>query len=85
MLLALGAAIHLPVLPDWLLGVASAAIIFFAWASTIAMIITALTGEHGFGQSGTVINRIAHALYVAGALAVFPGFAVLLYGLAAAL
>jgi hypothetical protein len=85
MLLALAAIIDLPQLPEWLLWSACAAIVFFAWASTIAMVITGLTGERGFRQEGPPINRVAHALYVAGAAAVFPGVGGIAYGLVRAL
>ncbi|MGL4322409.1 MAG: hypothetical protein ACRCTD_00080, partial [Beijerinckiaceae bacterium] len=57
----------------------------FAWASTIAMVITGFTGEHGFRQQGPALNRIAHVLYVTGAATVFPGVAVIAYGLLRAL
>jgi hypothetical protein len=82
MLMALAGIIHLAVLPSWLLWWATLAIILFAWASTMAMLITGLTGESGFRQQGPLINRLAHALYVAGAAAVFPGMAIIGFGLA---
>ena len=81
MLMALAAIIHLPLLRDWLLNATALAIIVFAWASTISMIITAVTGEHGFRQTGPAINRVAHLLYVMGAVAVFPAMIILGYGL----
>jgi hypothetical protein len=85
MLLALASAIHLAALPVWLISATVLAIILFAWASTISMIITAITGEHGFSLSGPLINRLAHVLYIIGAAAVFPAVVILIYGFAAAL
>lgn len=80
MLLALAATIHLADLPSWLLAASVCGVIFFAWGSTISMIITGITGEHGFSLSGSPINRFAHVLYVAGAIAVFPAVTILLLG-----
>lgn len=85
MLMALAGIVHLVVLPEWLVSLAAWAIVYFVWASTIAMVITAVTGEHGFGFSGPPINRFAHLLYVTGAAAVFPGVFVLGYGFLTAL
>ena len=85
MLMALAAVSDLPLLPGWLLWSASLAVIFFAWASTIAMVITGFTGQHGFHQQGPALNRIAHGLYIAGAMTVFPGVAIIAYGLLQAL
>src|SRR5512139_1518642 len=48
MLMALAAIFHLVALPEWLVSLAAWAIVYFVWASTIAMLITAVTGEHGF-------------------------------------
>lgn len=81
MLLALAGTIHLPNLSPELVSATAWAIIFFAWASTLAMLIAATTGEHGFGWSGPAYNKLAYALYVMGAIAVFPAFAVLIVGL----
>lgn len=85
MLIGLAAVIDLASLPAWLSWWASIAVIFFAWASTLAMVITGFTGEHGFRQQGPLVNQAAHALYVAGAAAVFPGMAIVAYGLLMAL
>jgi hypothetical protein len=85
MLMALAGIVHLVALPEWLVSLAAWAIVYFVWASTIAMVITAVTGEHGFGFSGPLINRFAHLLYVTGAAAVFPGVFVLGYGFLTAL
>jgi len=81
MLMALAGIIHLVALPEWLMSLAAWAVVYFVWASTIAMVITAVTGEHGFGFSGPLVNRFAHLLYVTGAAAVFPGVFVLGSGL----
>ena len=85
LLLALAATIHLAALDPWLLATAAWLIIFFAWASTIAMLMAAATGERGFRWADPVANRLAHALYVMGATAVFPAFLVLILGLVLAL
>ena len=85
MLIGLAGTITLLQLPVWLTRIAAWLIIIFAWSSVVAMIITALTGERGFGWFGPVANRLAYALYVMGTIAVFPAFAVFLIGFAAAL
>lgn len=85
MLFALAAAIHLPALPAWLLATVSWLIVLFAWTSTLAMIMTAVTGNRGFEWSGPNLNKLAYALYLVGATAVFPAFSILIWGLAIAL
>jgi hypothetical protein len=85
MLLALAATIHLSALPAWLMWSVAGFILFFAWTSTLAMIIVAMTGERGFGWSGPMANKVAFALYATGTAAVLPAFLVLMTGLAVAL
>ncbi len=85
MLLALAPVCRWVALPEWLLWTTAALIVIFAWTSTLAMILVALTGQRGFGWSGSSANRCAYALYAVGAVAVFPGFLPLIVGLAAAL
>lgn len=85
MLIALAATLHLPALTSWQLSMVSWFIIFFAWTSTLAMFLRAGTGELGFEFSGTVINRLIFLLYALGALTVFPGLALFIYGLLKAL
>lgn len=85
MLLALAGMIHLPALSFWQLWTANWLIIFFVWTSTLAMILRAITGERGFGLSGSTANKLIYILYAAGTAAVFPGFVWLAIGLLKAL
>ena len=68
MLLAIAATVHLVKLPDRLISTAAWLIIFFAWTSTVAMTITAITGERGFGWFGPAANKLTYALYALGTL-----------------
>jgi hypothetical protein len=81
MLMALAALIRLPALPFWKLSAMAWMLIFFAWASMLAMILRAVTGERGLGFKGSATNRLVFALYAAGAVAVFPGCILLVHGL----
>jgi len=81
MLMALAATIHLAALPEWQLWTAAWFIIFFAWASTLAMLLRAITGEAGFGYSGSIANKVTFVLYASGTATVFPGFVWLIIGL----
>lgn len=85
MLIALAAVIHIPVLPAWLLSTSAWLIIVFVWASTLAMLIGAVSGEKGFGWPGSNINKAVYVLYVLGVMAIFPGILLLIYGLLNAL
>ena len=85
MLIALAATIHLPALPLWQLSTLAWLIIFFAWASTLAMIIAAVSGKRGFGFSGSNTNKLGYILYVLGVVAVFPACFLLIFGLLNAL
>lgn len=85
MLLALAAIIHLPVLPPWQLTALAWLAIVFVWASMLAMILAALSGERGFGLSGSAMNRLIYVLYALGVVAIFPACLLLIYGLFTAL
>ena len=56
-------------------------IVTFAWTSTAAMMIAAATGQRGLHLRGNLANTLVLILYVASALTVFPGAALLLVGL----
>ncbi len=85
MLIALAATIHLPSLPSWQSWWAAGLIIVFVWTSILAMLVRAVTGESGFGFSGSIANKIVFLMYAIGTLAVFTGFGWLIYGLIIAL
>ena len=85
MLIALAAIIHLPALPLWQLSTLAWLMIFFTWASMLAMITTAVSGERGFGFFGSNTNKLVYILYVLGAIAVFPACLLLIFGLLNAL
>jgi hypothetical protein len=85
LLIALAAAIHLTALPLWQVSVFVWLIVFFAWTSTLAMIIAAASGERGLGWRGSSINRLVYGLYFVGTVAVFPAAGILIVGLVRAL
>lgn len=85
MLLALAALIQYPVLTESLASIAVWLIIFFVWTSMLAMGIRAISGERGLRFSGSFANRTVYLSYALGTLAVFPGFALLIFGLGKAL
>ena len=85
MLIALAAIIHLPVLPPWQLSALAWLMIFFAWASTLAMLIAAISGERGFSLSGSSTNKLIFILYGLGVVTVFPACFLLIFGLLKAL
>ncbi len=85
MLLALAALIQYPALPFWLASTAAWLIIFFVWTSMLAMGIRAIWGERGLRLEGSLANRLVYLSYALGTITVFPGFALLIYGLIEAL
>ena len=85
MLLALAALVEYPALPQWLMTLAAWGIIFFVWTSMLAMSIRAIRGDRGLRFEGGLANRAVWVSYGLGTLAIFPAFAVLIYGLAIAM
>lgn len=81
LLMALAATIHLPALPEWQSWWVAGLITLFVWTSVFAMLIRAVTGETGFGFTGSAANKLAFVLYATGTLAVFSGFGWFVYGL----
>ena len=60
-------------------------VVLFVWASTLAMLLRALSGETGFAFSGKLANRLGFLLYVIGAVSLALGLAWLCWGLARAI
>ena len=85
MLLALAALIERPALSLELVTIAAWLIIFFVWTSMLAMGIRAVFGDRGLRLEGSVANRVVYLSYALGTVTVFPGFALLIYGLVKAL
>lgn len=85
MLLALAALIEFPALSDQQASIAAWLIIFFVWTSMLAMGIRAISGNRGLRLEGSLANRLVYISYALGTLTVFPGFALLIYGLSMAL
>ncbi len=85
MLLALAGTIHMPAMPLSQVRIAVWLIILFVWTSMLAMILRAISGEPGFGFSGSGMNRFIFVVYAIGTVAVFPGFLWLFAGLIRAL
>lgn len=80
LLIALGGTVHLARLPAGQTETAAGLVVLFVWASTLAMLLRAVTGEPGFGLSGPLANRVGFVLYVIGAICLFPGLAWLSWG-----
>ncbi len=85
MLLALAALIERPALSLELVTIAAWLIIFFVWTSMLAMGIRAVFGDRGLRLEGSLANRVVYLSYALGTVTVFPGFALLIYGLVKAL
>jgi hypothetical protein len=84
-LIALGGTVHLSALSPPHAWVASGLVVLFVWASTLAMLLRALSGETGFAFSGKLANRLGFLLYVIGAVSLALGLAWLCWGLARAI
>lgn len=80
LLIALGGTVHLAALPKGQAALAAMLVMAFVWASTLAMLLGAISGESGFSFSGRAANRLGFALYVIGAVCLFPGLAWLAWG-----
>lgn len=85
LLIALAGIIHLLPLPFWLLATFVWLIIFSIWASMLAMIIAAASGERGFQLAGSATNRLVYVLYALDVVTIFPACALLVVGLIGAL
>lgn len=85
LLIALAGVIGRVDLAPWQTTVAVWFVIYFAWTSTLAMLIRAASGETGFRFAGSKTNKIIYVLYASGAVVLFPGLLLLAIGLAAAL
>ena len=84
MLIAMAAIIQYLALPPWLLALCVWLIIVFVWTSMAAMAIYAISGQRGVHWTGAIPNRLVYLFYGIGTIAIFPGMALLIYGLAAA-
>jgi len=81
LLLALAGVLRWVALPGWQLSTFVWLMLFFVWTSVAAMIIAAASGERGLRWRGSPLNRLVFALYVVGAVAVFPAAFLLILGL----
>ena len=85
MLLALAALVEYPSLTFGQMQAASWLVLIFVWTSMCAMGIRAVSGYRGLRLEGALANRIVYLLYAIGTVAIFPGCALLIFGLYAAL
>jgi hypothetical protein len=85
MLIALAATVHLADLSRLATVTVVALILWFVWASVLAMLLRALTGETGFRFAGRATGRLIFLLYATGVVAVFLGFGIWAAGLLDAL
>lgn len=73
---------YIPVLAD---ADGRVVIIYFAWISTLAMLIRAISGEIGLRFTGSTAKKLVFVLYGAAAVVLLPGLFVLVIGLLRAL
>jgi hypothetical protein len=73
---------YIPVLAD---ADGRVVIINFAWISTLAMLIRAISGEIGLRFTGSTTKILVFVLYGAAAVVLLPGLLVLVIGLSRAL
>jgi hypothetical protein len=85
LLIALAATVHLADLSATATVAAAVLILYFVWASVLAMLLRALTGETGFRFAGRATSRLIFLLYASGVVAVFLGFGIWSAGLLDAL
>ncbi len=85
MLIALAGVIALVDRESWQTTTAVWFVIYFAWTSTLAMLIRASSGETGFRFAGSKTNKLIYVLYASGAVVLFPGILLLAVGLYRAL
>jgi len=80
LLIALAGVIALVDLSLWQMATAVWFVIYFAWTSTLAMLLRAYSSETGFRFAGSKTNKFVYVLYASGALALFPGLLLLAVG-----
>lgn len=85
MLLALAALVEYPALTLEQMQAACWLLLVFVWTSMGAMATRAISGDRGLRLEGSLTNRVVYLLYAIGTVAIFPGCALLIYGLFAAL
>ena len=85
LLIALAAVVALVDLKSWQVAAAAWFVIYFAWTSTLAMLIRAHSRETGFRFAGSNTNKFVYVLYASGAFVLFPGLLLLAVGLVRAL
>lgn len=84
-LLALAALVEYPSLTYGQMQAACWLLLIFVWTSMLAMGIRAVSGHRGLRLGGALANRIVYLLYAIGTVAIFPGCALLIFGLYTAL
>lgn len=81
MLLALAALVEYPSLTLEQMQAACWLVLVFVWTSMGAMGIRAVSGHRGLSLQGALANRMVYLLYAVGTVAIFPGCALLIFGL----
>ena len=81
LLIALAGGIAPVDINSWRIATAAWFVIYFAWTSTLAMLIRAYSRETGFRFAGSITNKLVYVLYASGALVLFPGLLLLAVGL----
>ena len=81
LLIALAAIIPLLGLPLSQVSLFVCLMIISIWASMVAMILAAVSGERGLRLSGTITNKLVYLFYAVHIVTIFPAVFLLIYGL----
>ena len=81
LLIALAAIIQLLALPLSQVSLLVWLMIISIWASMVAMILAAVSGERGLRPSGTITNKLVYLFYAVHIVTIFPALFLLIYGL----
>lgn len=81
LLIALAAIIQLLALPLSQVSLFVWLMIISIWASMVAMILAAVSGERGLRLSGTITNKLVYLFYAVHIVTIFPALFLLIYGL----
>jgi hypothetical protein len=81
LLIALAASIPLLGLPLSQVSLFVWLMIISIWASMVAMILAAVSGERGLRLTGSIANKLVYLFYAVHIVTIFPAVFLLIYGL----
>lgn len=85
LLIALAAIIPLLALPLSQVSFLVWLMIISIWASMLAMVIAAISGDRGLSLGGSLTNKLVYLFYAIHIVTILPAFILLIYGLLNAL